>query len=72
NRANRKAELAIKAGKTSTFALDMKPKETLAELVARATVSGTAAVSAQFDMLKARTVVLGESSILRSGQLLNS
>lgn len=72
NRANRKAELAIKAWKTSTSALDMKPNETLAELVARATVSGTAAVSAQFDMLKARTVVLGESSILRSGQLLNS
>ena len=72
NRAYAKAATAMANWDRNTKALKKTPEETLADLVERATAAGESAVSAEFDMLSERTVVLGEARLMRSGQILGS
>ncbi len=67
-----RAEQAIATFDRTTKALDLKPNETLASMVQRATVDGRVAVNQQFTMLLERTVVLGGAESSRGGMLMHS
>ncbi|MEE2719001.1 MAG: type VI secretion protein IcmF/TssM N-terminal domain-containing protein, partial [Planctomycetota bacterium] len=72
NRLNDKVDRAIEAWKRNSTSLSWNPRESLVQLVERATVEGETAVERQFSELLARTVVLGDAQTMRSGQVLGS